>query len=102
MNPQGKTNKSRKVPRRFKDEDSTGPTYWGVFWLQVIYTWTSPSIFRFETYCKTVYNRSHRSALSKLRNGTASIAHYKLLLLQTIEKNHCGNVILDEMHVLLN
>ena len=35
---------------------------------------TFKQTFQVETYCKTVFNRSHRSALAKFRSGTAPIA----------------------------
>ncbi|MES9880789.1 MAG: reverse transcriptase family protein [Sedimenticola sp.] len=58
-----------------------------------------------ESYCKQVFNRSHRGALSKFRSGTAPIAleHGRYTGLPVNERYcfNCNNVVEDEKHVLL-
>ena len=66
---------------------------------------TFKQTFQIETYCKTVFNRSHRSALAKFRSGTAPIAletgRYNDSSLSDRKCFHCCNIVEDEMHVIL-
>ena len=55
-----------------------------------------------ESYCKTVFNRSHRGALAKVRSGTAPIEIETRLNINDRKCFSCRDVVEDEIHVLLH
>ena len=62
--------------------------------------------FKVETYCTSVFNRSHRGAFAKFRSGTAPTAietgRYKGLNVMERKCFNCQESVEDEVHVLLH
>ena len=62
--------------------------------------------FEVETYCTSVYNRSHRGALAKFRSGTAPIAiktgRYSGVCIDERKLFSCKGIVEDETHFLLH
>ena len=61
--------------------------------------------FEVETYCTSVYYRSHRDALAKFRSGTSPISietdQYSGVCIDDRKGFSCKDIVEDETHILL-
>ena len=67
---------------------------------------TFKQVFNVESYCKIIFNISHRGTLAKFRSGSAPIAietgRYNGLNVNERKSFSCKDAVEDEIHVLLH